>query len=103
MKRKAQPQQPRYDLDYILSNTCQDMEHVASCLKEGHDEHWQVQVIKKHLLTDAQRRQLQEWDLSIEDCLNGRIEMESSRNIYVCAMFENWNYKLRERIFGYGG
>ena len=58
-----------------------------------------VLFIKEYLLAEDQRSWLFEYNLSIEDILNGRFGalLES----YVDNMLEEWNKKLGKKLFGF--
>ena len=75
-------------------------EEVALFFKEGefHEEHFSVTAIKKHLLTEEQRKKLFDLNLSIEECLNGRYTGEQEASVH--AIYKEWNEKLGFHSFG---
>lgn len=60
-------------------------------------EEYLVAAIKRHLLTEDQRRRLYDLRLSIEDLLNGRVE--GDQGIYD-EVFDVWNAALGWKAFG---
>jgi len=60
-------------------------------------EHYLVSAIKKHLLTEEQRKELFEYNLSIEDILNGRYTGDEEP--VVLKMYKDWNEKLGWKEF----
>ncbi len=87
------------ELDELLSGQ-PSWEWVVSFFKEGEfcQERYLVTAIKKHLLTEEQRKKLFELNLSIEECLNGGYtgdQEDSVRSIY-----NEWNQKLGLHYFG---
>jgi hypothetical protein len=87
------------DVDFILTGnpTTKDL---VEFFKAGYDEEYVVAAIKKHLRTEAQRQKMFEFDLSIEDILNGRFGIEAHDG-FVSKMFTDWNKKLGTKVFGY--
>jgi len=65
--------------------------------KEFYNEYQLVDAIKKHLLTDDQKQFLSDNNLSIEDCLNGRVSGKFDTEI--STMFREWNTKIGKKIF----
>lgn len=61
------------------------------------DENDLVSFIRKHLLSETQRRELFEHNLSVEDCLNGRYTAEHSA--FVHSLYADWNDKLGYQSF----
>ena len=57
-----------------------------------------VQAIRKHLLTDDQKRFLHQADLSIEDCLNGRYG-EKHEQAIARKLYKPWNTKIGSKCF----
>ena len=88
----------RIDTEYAVYGE-PTMRELADWFRQGPDEEYAVQAIRNHLLTDAQKRQLFDADLSIEDMLNGRFGL--SREGLVKDMFADWNEKLGETQFGF--
>lgn len=67
---------------------------------ENGEEEYVVPLIKKYLRTDEQRQQMNAYDISIEDMLNGRVEGEEAQN-FTALTFLDWNQKLGYKHFGY--
>jgi len=65
--------------------------------KEFYNEYQLVDAIKKHLLTDDQKQFLSDNNLSIEDCLNGRVSGKFDTEISI--IFREWNTKIGKKIF----
>jgi hypothetical protein len=65
---------------------------------EFHDEHYLVTAIRRHLLTEAQRQEMHDRRVSIEDLLNGRCTDEHEP--FASAVFAAWNQKLGFSSFG---
>ena len=76
--------------------TKEEWEEVAGGYQE---EHYLVSAIRRHLLTPEQRQLLFEKDISIEDCLNGRIE--GGTPSFVHEMYKAWNTTLGWHEFGF--
>ena len=74
---------------------------VVAFFKDGefHEEHYEVAAIKRHLRTANHKIALDAADLSIEDCLNGRVP--GHLELVVQAMFGHWNAKLGFKRYGY--
>ncbi len=86
------------EIDMLLNGT-PTWEQVVEWFKEtSDDEHWVVAAIKKHLLTEEQRKLMFEADISIEDLLNGRVQIGSD---LVTKIFNEWNAKLGRKQFGW--
>lgn len=66
---------------------------------ENGDEEYVVPLIKKYLRTPEQVMFLYGADLTIEDCLNGRVAGDLTRKI-VQLIFDDWNKKLGTKHFG---
>jgi hypothetical protein len=66
----------------------------------GEDERYLVNAIRNHLLTEEQRQQLFQRNISIEDILNGRVQGEDSEE-FSNRLFSDWNAKLGWREFGF--
>lgn len=66
---------------------------------EFFDEHYLIEAITKHLLTDDQRGRMHSLRYSIADMLNGRIEGAVAQNDAE-AIFAEWNAKLGFHHFG---
>ena len=58
-----------------------------------------VPLIKKYLRTPEQKAKLDAFDITIEDCLNGRVAGEVACEFVYC-MFAEWNAKLGTEHFG---
>ncbi len=90
------------DLEEILHGNA-TLAHVSAFFKAGgefHQETYLVQVIKKHLRTEDQRKLMFEHDFTIEDMLNGRVEGEEA-DAEVDPIFADWNAKLGHHAFGF--
>lgn len=86
------------DVDFILNGKA-NSNQLVEFFQSGYDEYLIVIGIKKYLRTPEQKEMLNSFDLSVEDILNGRFyraEEEMVENI-----FENWNYKLGKKVFGF--
>lgn len=64
------------------------------------DEHYLVSQIRHVLLTPEQKVKLNQWGISIEDLLNGRVEGRDQDEKY-SYFFDAWNNRLGRREFGY--
>jgi len=101
-KRIETPEpEPEIELDYLLSGN-PSWEQVAEFFKLGEfdEENYLVAAIKKHLRTPEQKKILEDLDLSIEDCLNGRYG--GDKEPAVDAIYTAWNEKLGFQSFGSG-
>jgi hypothetical protein len=58
-----------------------------------------IDIIKKHLLTESQRKQLYEHKLDVGDILHGKFYEEDE--VLVGQIFEAWNKKAGFKAFGY--
>jgi len=86
------------DLDALLyAEPTSNMREVADALQQGYDERWQVDLIKRYLLTDTQRDVLSEVDATVSDLLNGRVEGDFD----YARFFDVWNARLGRRVFGF--
>ena len=76
-------------------------EDVVFFFKDGefYKEHFFVAAIKKHLLTEEQRKKLFDLNLSIEECLNGRYTGDQEEAVY--SLYKEWNEKLGFKYFGF--
>jgi len=74
-------------------------QNLADLFEDGSDEYIQISRIKKHLLTEEQKKQLYDANYDIADVLNGRTlpDFESK----VESMFADWNTKLGRHVFGF--
>ena len=63
-------------------------------------EHDTERMVKKHLLTPAQKQWLFDSDYSLDDVFSGRIEGEQ-KQAEADQFFEDWNAKLGRRVFGF--
>lgn len=89
------------DLDELLNGTPTPEEVKDFFINEEFDEeHYLVAAIKKHLRSEEDREGLYHRDISIEDCLNGRVAGEEPQ-LFVDQMFGRWNEKLGHKVFGY--
>ena len=68
-------------------------------LWENGDEEYVIPLIKKYLRTPEQKARLNAADVTIEDCLNARIEGGTPEWVY--DMFNDWNQKLGSKHFGF--
>jgi hypothetical protein len=87
------------EMDELLSGNPSWAE-VADFFKNGEffQEQYLVQAIKKHLLTEAQRKKLFDLNLSIEECLNGKYTMEQEASVML--IYREWNFRLGFHHFG---
>lgn len=68
-------------------------------LIQNYEEEYQlVNFIRRFLLTREQRDKLEEWDITVEDLLNGRIEGDFD-GVKYNYFFEVWNAKLDRKAF----
>ena len=65
----------------------------------GEDECYLVGAIKKHLLTPAQKEFLHQFDMTIEDLLNGRWPVHMGEFLQT-HFFDEWNKILGWKEFG---
>jgi hypothetical protein len=73
-------------------------EQIAQYLGEGiDDEHWVIEVIKKHLRTPEQKAWMDQHDMSISDLLGGR----HHHALNVDWILDEWNVKLGIKQFGF--
>jgi hypothetical protein len=73
-------------------------EQIVQWLQDGiDDQHWEVEVIKRHLRTQPQKVWLEEQDMSISDLLGGR----KPHTLDVQWIFDDWNKKLGVKQFGF--
>lgn len=93
-------QRPNIELDELLTGN-PSIEDVSQFFKLNAfpDEHYLVQAIRKHLLTEEQRTQLFARDITIEQILNGRVQGESNHD-FIRTLFADWNTKLGFQSFG---
>lgn len=63
------------------------------------DERYLVDAIRSKLLTQDERREMFNRDISIEDVLNGRTT--GNHDDFVQQLFNAWNKKLGWTEFGY--
>lgn len=52
-----------------------------------------VNFVREYLLTENQRLDLFQYDLTVEDILNGRYD-ERAENLILYRLFKDWNEKL---------
>lgn len=67
---------------------------------EFFEEHYLIEAITKHLLTEDQRNRMHSNRYTIADMLNGRIEGAVAQDDAE-AIFAEWNKKLGFPHFGY--
>lgn len=63
-------------------------------------EGYLVNQIRAYLLTEEQRAKLHEWNISIEDLLNGRVAGEDQDQKYA-YFFDAWNAVVGRKEFGF--
>lgn len=61
------------------------------------EEHYLVKAIKLHLMSQSDKRIIEQQNSSIEDMLNGRV---SGDNAWKRQMYDRWNAFLGFRCFG---
>lgn len=90
---------PTIDLDELLNGT-PSWEKVQKFFleEEFDDEPYLISAIKKHLITAEQKEKLNQLDLSIADCLNGRYTGRQEQEIN--QIYASWNEKLGFQNFG---
>ena len=82
----------------ILSNNIGICYDDAISLIEGNwEESEVVHFLKQHLRTPAQKKILNDFDYSIEDMMNGRIEIQDISMIN--AIFDDWNSRMGIRFY----
>ena len=64
---------------------------------EFHGERYLIRAIRKHLLTDTQKKELSDRNISLSDALNYEIDPENED--FVHKMFADWNKKLGTKAF----
>jgi hypothetical protein len=62
------------------------------------EEHYLIEAIEKHLLTEEQKAKILAANLTIEKMLNGRYSIEEEM---VESIYQEWNAKLGFRSFGF--
>jgi len=72
---------------------------LADVLEDGSDEHIQIRRIKEYLLTEEQKKQLNDANYDISDVLNGRTLPFFEPAVE--AMFADWINKLGRHVFGF--
>lgn len=89
---------PRIDLDTLLNGNPAWVE-VVDFFRAGefHEEHYLVDAIEKHLLTDGHRRWMYAEKITVPDMLNGRVEGYEGD---IREIYNDWNMKLGFRHFG---
>ena len=89
------------DLDELLFGT-PTWEQVVAFWKNGEfcEEHYLIEAIEKHLLTEEQRKQMFDSRLTIEKILNGRYVGTPEVSRVVFDIFDEWNAKLGFKAFG---
>jgi len=95
--KKAFKTRTTVELEQLLHGHCTPTE-VSEFFRNGefYEEHYLVAAIKRHLLTDIQKKELAARDISIEDVLNGRTVYEQ----FITNLFNEWNQKLGFKSFG---
>lgn len=89
----------KLDLDYILFGSPKKEEICAYFARgEFHVEHYLVEAIEEHLLTEEQRKTMFENKLSIEKMLNGRYG--GKEEPVVLSIEKEWNEQLGFKCFG---
>ncbi|MDP2662042.1 MAG: hypothetical protein Q8R28_15060 [Dehalococcoidia bacterium] len=69
--------------------------------EDGFDSEAQlVEAIRGRLLTEEQRGKLYDWNLSIEDLLNGRVE-GNDQDMKYAYFFDAWNAAIGRKVFGF--
>ena len=68
---------------------------------EFHDEQYLVAAIKRYLLTESHKQILNQYDFSIEDMLNGRVDARKVPRNIVHSIFRDWNVWLNYDTFAY--
>src|SRR4051812_14915063 len=93
--------EPTVDLEFILHGD-PTLDQVREFWKKGEfdEEHYLVEAIRRHLLTEVQREEMHNRRVSIEDLLNGRVIGDHS--LWVVIVFAAWNEKLGFMAFGEG-
>jgi hypothetical protein len=88
------------ELDELLSGDVTPSQ-VSEYFSKGDfdDEEYLVKAIKRHLRDEEDKATLARLDLTIEDCLNGRVNGEQEPE--VLRMYEKWNQKLGFHHFGH--
>jgi hypothetical protein len=86
----------------------EDREFVDSVERGSYREGDLVDFIKRKLRTPEQKAQMDHYDWSVEEVLNGRNDLthnpeeQQRRETFVDQMFKDWNEKLGGRMkFGY--
>lgn len=88
---------PRIDTEYVFIGRPSRAE-LAQAFREGFDkEEYMVKAIRLHLMSEADKRIIEQQRSSIEDMLNGRSGGEGS---WVLPIYERWNALLGFRCFG---
>ena len=89
------------DLDAILFGNVTMQELGAYFKNESFDsEEWLVKTIRKHLLTEAQRKTMFDLNFTVEDALNGRTETQDAWDA-IQVIYADWNQKLGHHAFGF--
>lgn len=88
---------PRVDYDELMTGR-PSRQQIAQAFQDGfQEEHYLVAAIKLHLMSQADKRIIEQQNSSIEDMLNGRVEGNTT---WVQQMYERWNSLLGFRCFG---
>ena len=64
------------------------------------EEHYLIEAIEKHLLTEEQRKRMFDARLTIEKMLNGRYVGTPEVSRVVFDIYDEWNAKLGFKEFG---
>lgn len=68
-------------------------------LQDFQNEHQFVQAIREHLITQEQKQFLFDNDITIEDCLNGRVSGGEEIRTPIREMYKDWNDKIEHEMF----
>lgn len=83
------------DLDELIyGNPTMDQVRDFFQMGDFHEEHYKVMAIRRHLRTQEHRRIMFEYDFTIEDMLNGRIEYNSAASTAADGIRGDWNAQL---------
>ncbi len=85
------------NLDLLLYGRPTKEEISAEFAKDFPEEHYLVAAIKLHLMSQSDKRIIEQQNSSIEDMLNGRVRGDTT---WVKQMYERWNALLGFRCFG---
>ena len=85
------------DIELLLYGKPTANQISAELAKDFPDEHYLVAAIKCHLMSEDDKRIIEQQNSSIEDMLNGRVRGDTT---WVQQMYERWNSLLGFRCFG---